>query len=330
MRLLKLSLLFTILIVISIYPTQASDSTSSSFILRDPVIGAGGGFGTSTSFQLISANNILGSNFATTTSFSGKSGFLYYPFVTKGSFSATPSATSITLNWSATLAGQGLGVSGYNVGTSSVSSGPYSYVSVGSTTTKTFTALMPGTYYYILQTLDAYGNVIATSNEVSAVVTQSVSFSLTDNVAQFGAVSASLTKYANTSGGATSEVEAHQLIANTNAPSGYTVTVLGAPPTNSGDIITAIGSSSTSPSAGSNQFGLRLVASGGSGSVATSYGSSGFAYAASATSSDTVATESTGDAIDTNYSVRYVVNITPTMSSGSYSTNIVYVVTANF
>lgn len=330
MKLIKFFFLFIFLGFIFVINIHAADLSSASFILRDPIVGAGGGFGTSTSFQLISSNNILGSNFSTSTSFSGKSGFLYYPFVTKGSFSATPSATSITLNWTATLAGQGLGVSGYNVGTSSVSGGPYSYLSVGSTTTKTFTALMPGTYYFILQTLDALGNVIATSDEVSAVVTQSVSFSLTDNVAQFGSISSSLTKYANTSGGATSEVEAHQLVANTNAPSGYTVTVLGAPPANGGDTITAIGSSSASPSAGSNQFGLRLVASGGSGSVASSYGASGFAYAATATSSDTVATESTGDAVDTNYSVRYVVNITPTMSAGSYSTNIVYVVTANF
>ena len=330
MKLIKFFFLFIFLGFIFVTNIHAADLSSASFILRDPVVGAGGGFGTSTSFQLVSSNNQLGSNFGTSTSFSGKSGFLYYPFVTKGSFSATPSATSITLNWTATLAGQGLGVSGYNVGTSSVSGGPYSYVSVGSTTTKTFTALMPGTYYYILQTLDAYGNVIATSDEVSAVVTQTVTFSLTDNVAQFGSISSSLTKYANTSGGATSEVEAHQLIANTNAPSGYTITVLGAPPANGSDIITAIGSSSASPSVGTNQFGLRLVASGGSGTVATSYGASGFAYAATATTSDAVASESTGDAIDTNYSVRYVVNIDPTKSSGSYSANIIYVVTPNF
>ncbi|MDE2399715.1 MAG: hypothetical protein KGL67_01750 [Patescibacteria group bacterium] len=55
------------------------DLTSTSFIVRDPIVGTGGGYGSSASFQLISAGNTTLSGVASSASFSTHYGFLYYP-----------------------------------------------------------------------------------------------------------------------------------------------------------------------------------------------------------------------------------------------------------
>lgn len=58
---------------------NAADLTSTSFIIRDPIVGTGGGYGTSAGFQLFSAGNILGSmGGASSASFKANYGFLYY------------------------------------------------------------------------------------------------------------------------------------------------------------------------------------------------------------------------------------------------------------
>ncbi len=62
---------------------SASDLTSASFIIHDPIVGTGGDYGTSASFKLISAGNILGSmGGASSASFKANYGFLYYNEVT--------------------------------------------------------------------------------------------------------------------------------------------------------------------------------------------------------------------------------------------------------
>jgi len=59
--------------------TNAGDLTSASFIIKDPIIGTGGGYGTSASFQAFSAGHTLLSGYATSASFINKYGFLYFP-----------------------------------------------------------------------------------------------------------------------------------------------------------------------------------------------------------------------------------------------------------
>ncbi|HEY4502955.1 MAG TPA: dockerin type I domain-containing protein [Candidatus Paceibacterota bacterium] len=58
---------------------RASDLTSSSFIIRDPVIGTGGGYGSSATFKMFQSEDesIIGSGSSTT--FLGRYGFLYFP-----------------------------------------------------------------------------------------------------------------------------------------------------------------------------------------------------------------------------------------------------------
>ena len=184
-------------------------------------------------------------------------------------------------------------------------------------------------------TLDAYDVYPELATAGGGPPTQDLSFILSTSTIYFGTLSSASTRYAsstNTAGSAT-EVQAHTFAVKTNASSGYTVTVRGQTLTsqqNAANTITALGGTNTSPSVGSEQFGIRLTASGGIGAVTAPYAASGFAYAATATTTNQVASAVTGDSATTTYSVRYMTNIAPVTEAGSYRANIVYVVTANF
>jgi hypothetical protein len=75
-----LTLSFLVMFFGNAYRTyvSASDLTSTSFIIKDPIIGTGGGYGTSSSFQLISAGNTILSGVGSSASYTTHYGFLYY------------------------------------------------------------------------------------------------------------------------------------------------------------------------------------------------------------------------------------------------------------
>lgn len=154
----------------------AFDYTSSNFILRDPVFFMSGGIGTSSSFELYSASDLFVLGEGTSTTFTGRSGFFYYPFVSSPVVTATAGTGQVALSWSAASGLLGWTVSDYNVGQATVSGGPYTYTSVGSTTSSTRTGLTAGTtYYFVIVAEDAFGNHIATSSQVSATPTAAAS-----------------------------------------------------------------------------------------------------------------------------------------------------------
>jgi hypothetical protein len=161
---------------------------------------------------------------------------------------------------------------------------------------------------------------------------QSLSFAISTSTVYFGQVSSVLTRYASSTNvnGDGSEVEAHNFTVITNADNGYTVTMRGATLTSGSSTIAAIGATPVTPSIGTEQFGLRIVASGGLGTTTTPYNGTQFAYTATATTSAQVASASYGDSATTTYSVRYVTNISGVTNAASYSTSIVYVATSNF
>jgi len=73
-----LALLFWV-VFWSAISASAMDLTSTNFIIRDPIVGTGGAYGTSTNFELFSAGHTLGSmGGASSASFSANYGFLYY------------------------------------------------------------------------------------------------------------------------------------------------------------------------------------------------------------------------------------------------------------
>lgn len=57
---------------------KASDLTSTNFIIKDPIIGTAGGYGTSSSFKLISSGNTILSGVGSSASYQTHYGFLYY------------------------------------------------------------------------------------------------------------------------------------------------------------------------------------------------------------------------------------------------------------
>ncbi|MDB5266276.1 MAG: hypothetical protein JWN89_91 [Parcubacteria group bacterium] len=167
----------------------------------------------------------------------------------------------------------------------------------------------------------------------AAAVTQNLSFALSANTIGFGTLSSAAARYATSDSlGSASEIEAHTLSVSSNAASGYAVTVMGATMTSSQNVsntITAL-AANTASSAGTEQFGLRMTAAGGVGSVTAPYAAAGFAYAGTAGTASQVAAAGTGDGVSTVYSVRYLANVGATTESGTYSSSLVYVATANF
>ncbi|MCK5591308.1 MAG: hypothetical protein KAI72_05075, partial [Candidatus Pacebacteria bacterium] len=165
---------------------------------------------------------------------------------------------------------------------------------------------------------------------VSAEVPQSLSFSISSSTIAFGNLYSNNDRYANDSGGSDTETLGHMLTAGTNASSGYAITVKGATLTSGSNTITAIGSAHAAVSTGSEQFGIRISASGGDGVVSDPYDDAAqYAYGATASVTDVIAT-ATESTANMDYSVRYVANIASDTEAGSYSTTLTYVGTANF
>jgi hypothetical protein len=164
---------------------------------------------------------------------------------------------------------------------------------------------------------------------VSATVDESLTFTISDNSIGFGTLSASDDFFAtgDTNGSAT-EVEAHTLVVGTNATNGYTMTLNGATLTSGSDTIDAIGDTNTASATSTEQFGLRIDESGGSGVVSAPYAAAGFAFDTAAFP-DQVASAA-GASANTTYSVRYLANITSSTEAGAYTATLTYVATANF
>lgn len=164
---------------------------------------------------------------------------------------------------------------------------------------------------------------------VSATVAQSLTFSISDNTIGFGTLSASGPRFAtgDTNGNAT-EIEAHNLVVGTNAANGYTMTINGQTLTSGAHTINAIGASNVASNFGTEQFGLRMTATGGSGTVSAPYADPGYAFDTAAFP-DQIAS-APGSSANTTFSVRYLANITANTEAGSYSSALVYTATANF
>jgi hypothetical protein len=171
---------------------------------------------------------------------------------------------------------------------------------------------------------------------MTGTISQALTFSISTTTLYFGTLNSVGAKFASSTNpsGDTIETVAHTLSVNTNAPSGFTISVRGQTLTsqqNSANTISVIGATAASSTPGTEQFGLRATESGGIGTAvsspfnsATSYG-----YAATATTSEILATGS-GSTPTSIYSLSYVVNIAAVTEAGIYAADLVYTATANF
>jgi hypothetical protein len=174
-------------------------------------------------------------------------------------------------------------------------------------------------------------NVILNNNQVnvSGTVPQSITFTISTTTISFGTLSAVAARFASsTASGDSAEVEAHNIVAGTNAGNGYTITATGTTLTYGNFTINPIGSANTASAVGTEQFGLRAVAAGGTGVVSAPYAAAGFAYATS--SFPSVLATASGSTANTTYSIRYLANITASTEAGVYTAAVRYVATANF
>src|SRR3989344_2063911 len=71
----------------------ATDYSSTNFTVKDPVIIPGGGYATSTTYQVWNAVSQLAIGISSSTAFTGKSGFLYFPTVATTTPAPSPSPT---------------------------------------------------------------------------------------------------------------------------------------------------------------------------------------------------------------------------------------------
>ncbi len=164
---------------------------------------------------------------------------------------------------------------------------------------------------------------------IAAEVAQSLTFTISDNTIGFGTLSPSAARFATGDGaGSGTETEAHNFVVGTNAANGYSVTATGTTLTSGANTITAIGGTNTASAPGTEQFGVRFNATGGSGTVAAPYAAANFALDTAAFP-DQVASAS-GASANTTYSARYIANITSNTEAGSYSAVITYIATANY
>jgi len=229
-----------------------------------------------------------------------------------------PSWTSSTAANETTFVINGDGADG--VMTNSASNVESSVVNIAYATSNSDSGMLA-----IVVESNANVNVTAT-----AAVGPTLTFNVSDNTIGFGTLSSVAARYAtaDTLGTGVAATNAHTLYVDTNAAGGYIITYNAAATlTSGGNTITAIGSSNTASSPGSEQFGLRLTVASGSGTVTAPYAAAGFAFTAAST--EQVASYTTVDAGST-FNVRYLANITGSTEAGSYSTTLKYIATGTF
>ena len=171
---------------------------------------------------------------------------------------------------------------------------------------------------------------------MTGTIIQSLTFSVSTTTIYFGTLGAGAAKFASSTNplGDSTETIAHSLAVGTNAPSGFTLSVVGQTLTsqqNAANTVTQMGAVAASSTAGTEQFGLRATESGGIGTAVSSPFNSptSYGYQATATTSAMLATGS-GATPTSTYSLRYVVNINALTEAGTYAAYLTYVATANF
>jgi len=165
----RISVLILVFLFLAPAIALGDEFTSTNFKVLDPVL-APGGYSSSTSYQLTGVITQIAIGTSTITDFNVSGGFLFFPFASSPTVTATAGDGQVSLSWTSSSGLLGWTVSGYNVGQSTTSGGPYTYTSsLGNVTSSTRTGLSNGTtYYFVVRTEDIFGNAIATSSEASA------------------------------------------------------------------------------------------------------------------------------------------------------------------
>jgi hypothetical protein len=151
-----LAIIALLLIATRVY---ATDYQSANFVDRDPVINVSGGKATSAHFQLMSGSGQVVVGQSTSSHFIGNQGFFYYPEVTSPSIGVAAGESQVNVTWTSAVGSLGYIVSGYAVGVSTVSGGPYTFSNVGNVLASNRTGLTNvNGYYFLFRALDFFGD----------------------------------------------------------------------------------------------------------------------------------------------------------------------------
>ena len=183
-------------------------------------------------------------------------------------------------------------------------------------------------------TMITMGGTDSGNNDVCWAFNPFLSFDISSSTVGFGSLTSIGPRYATADGtGSSTDVEGNNITINSYAAGGYTLTVQGLSLGYSGYLLAGMGDSNIASIPGAEQFGIRAIATGGSGVVQTPYsgssGTGGFASDADVNPS-IIASESSGDGIPTTYSMHYIANISPSTPAGKYTTTLTYILTGTF
>ncbi len=154
--------------------SNATDYSSGSFTVKDPVIDTGSDSSTSANFGLGQSLSQIAIGKSTSTNFQLWSGFQYYFKVNANVLTATPGDSEVDLSWTVPATFLGASVASYEVGTGTTS-GSYVFQNVGNVISFTKSGLTNGTpYFFIIKSLAAGGTVLVYSNEATATPTAAV------------------------------------------------------------------------------------------------------------------------------------------------------------
>ncbi len=179
----------------------------------------------------------------------------------------------------------------------------------------------------------AQGALVVETNDVvniTATVDPTLTFSNDDSTIGFGTLTTGAARYANSGAtGSASRTTAHTMVVGTNAPTGYTLTYNGATLTSGANTIPGADiNADADGTPGSSQFALAGTET-GSGAMSADYDAvtPNWDFIPSATT--TIATSS-GVVSSSSIAMEYMSNIAASQASGSYATDLTYILTGNF
>jgi len=159
--------IFAIVLGIIFFTFAKADFSSTNFKLEDPVEIGGGGEASSPSFKYFGSTGQLINGQSTSSSFIQNAGFLYFPTATSPIVSVTAGDGQVSLSWTSAT-GILANITSYELGISTSSGGPFTYVSVGSVQNTIKTSLTNGTAYFFKVRSYATGLLLSESDTVSA------------------------------------------------------------------------------------------------------------------------------------------------------------------
>ncbi|MDP2643029.1 MAG: hypothetical protein Q8P62_04260 [Candidatus Peregrinibacteria bacterium] len=255
--------------------------------------------------------------------------------------------TELTLGATATGTTWGVAVSTMTLtltaGTETIDASSYIVMEIGTNASGGDTQIVnPTAGSYTIDIAGTNGDVgsavITTITDSSVDVTATVdaadtlTFTINDTAIGFGTLSYLSAKYATADAlGSYDSTSAHTLEAESTGTysitvSGDTLEIGGIDPS-----ITAITTTGgLASSVGSEQFGVNIVAAGGSGVVDGDYDGATFYYGGTSSLANEVATCSVTCDTTTTYTASYLANIASSTESGSYSATLTYVATGTF